>query len=133
MDLYDGCAGGVGVQVELQKFEKNFYVEHWQGETQIAAELCWPSGKLLSFAPRQRRCGVVIRQEVKIPILSRQNAARQGWGTLGISIIYGLITFAGDSCVFELIVYSGEIGEFECEAKFLRGQRAGGQAGTELL
>ena len=39
MNLHDGCAGRMRIQIQLQQFEKNFGVEHGQGQAQGAKKL----------------------------------------------------------------------------------------------
>ena len=45
----------------------------------------------------------------------------------------GFIALAGDAWIFKFIINTRQVREFQCEAKFLRGQRARAQTRTELF
>src|SRR5579863_9584018 len=119
MNFQDGCSWRVGIEIELQKLEKSFRVEHRDGKLKSASEerarLCRMEGDsvLPSFARLGRRgvCPYIVCGEHR----------RLCWRRFVLVFIF--INGFGLGDVF----YEVEAGvEFELQPKFLRGQGTSG-------
>ena len=100
MNFHDWCSRGMRVEIKLQKFQKDFGVEHGKRQVQFADEF-WLTAVERSFAPPDSR-GRLSPHVLLCRI-----------------IILVSIAFAGDACIFGFVVDAGEVGEFQREAKLL--------------
>src|ERR1700739_2237175 len=112
MNFHDRCSRGMRVQIELQQLQEDFGVEHGKREIQGADKFCLAAARSLCFAL------------LEIPTSPKIG---EKWGTpnpIWFYIDVISVAFTGNSQVFKFIFDAGETGEFQRQAKFLRGEGA---------
>jgi len=112
MNFHDRGSRGMGFEIELEKFEERFGVEHGDGEAEVAGEMA----------------GVVVRGGVcrSLPWACRRSIVGIWRGCESV--------FKGGRIFWRDVFDKVEAGiEFEGEAQFLRGEGTGSEARAELL
>ena len=85
MELHDGRAGRMRIQIQLQQFEEKFGVEHGQGQTQSPTESALPAGNK------------ILRRRVRLTFTMRR------------------VALAGDAEILKFLINPGPVLEIQSE------------------